>query len=81
MLKDYQFFLPIYSIVILVSIAFLGLSFSWNHAIYDYWRILEIVVMTFSFIVAYFFIKEPIVISKSKLIGFVALLTLAILSV
>ncbi|ATR79090.1 O-antigen ligase family protein [Moraxella osloensis] len=81
MLKDYQFFLPVYSLVILVSMAFLGLSFSWNHAIYDYWRILEIVVMTFSFIVAYFFIKEPIVISKSKLIGFVALLTLAILSV
>ena len=81
MLKDYQFFLPVYSLVILVSIAFLGLSFSWNHAIYDYWRILEIIVMIFSFIIGYFFIKETIVIRRSKLISFLVFLTLAIFSV
>lgn len=81
MLKAYQFFLPVYSLVILVSIAFLGLSFSWNQAIYDYWRILEIVVMTFSFIIGYFFINETIVIRRSQLIGFVVLLTLAILNI
>ncbi len=78
---QHQFILPIYLIWIVIGIAFLGLSIEWQGAIYDYWRILEVIVMTFSFIVAYFFIKEPIVISKIKLIGFVALLTLAILSV
>lgn len=81
MLTDYKYFLPVYSFILLGSISFLGLSFFWNHSIYDYWRILEVIVMTFSFIIAYFFIKEPIVISKSKLIGFIVLLTLAILSV
>lgn len=70
-----------YGVVLISGLAFLGLSFGWVNAIYDYWRILEVIVMTFSFIIAYFFIKEPIAISRSKLIGFVALLTLAILSV
>ena len=81
MLKNHIYFLPLCGLVLLVSIAFLGMYFFTQYVIYDYWRILEIIVIGYGCISAYILLKTFLVFNKHQFIGLLTILTLTSLSI
>ena len=73
--------LSLYLICGLVGITFLGLSFDWQGSVYDYWRILQILVMSYSCLRAYFLLKTSLWLNKHQFIGLSTLLILMALSI
>lgn len=81
MLKNHIYFLPLCSLVLLISIAFLGKYFFTQYVIYDYWRILEIIVIGYGCISTYILLKTFLVFNKRQFIGLLTILTLTSLSI